>query len=238
MDTIKGLRIKLFLDGARIEDIKAFSGLEYIKGFTTNPSLMKKAGVVDYAKFVEEALLLAKGKPISFEVISDDFDQMKAQAIKLSKFGDNIYVKIPITNTKGDSSLPLIDDLTRSGLKLNVTAIMTLRQIEGLAGVLSDKTRIIISVFAGRIADTGVDPVPVLREARRILKDFKNAQLLWASPREVLNIFQAQEAGCDIITILPELLSKMHLVGYRLEDFSLDTVKMFYNDALSSGLKL
>lgn len=238
MRTIKDLRIKIFLDGARTEDLKNWAGLDYIKGFTTNPTLMQKAGVVDYDKFINEALPLVKGKPISFEVISDDFNQMKAQAINLSKFAENVYVKIPVTNTKGDSSLSLIDDLTQSGVKINVTAIMTLKQIENLAKVLTKKTPVILSIFAGRIADTGIDPVPTFKAGRKILKDFKNIELLWASPRELLNIFQAEEVGCDIITVSPEILAKVHLIGYNLNSFSLDTVKQFYNDAVSSGLKV
>ena len=236
--TIKDLKIKIFLDGAGIDDLRALGSLGYIRGFTTNPTLMRKSGIVDYEKFVREVLPLTKNKPVSFEVISDDFDQMRSQAIKLSKFGSNIYVKIPVMNTKGVPSLPLIDDLTRKGIKINVTAIMTLGQIADLAKVLTQKTPVILSVFAGRIADTGVDPVPIFKTARKILKNFKNIELLWASPRELLNIFQAEEVGCDIITVLPEILAKLHLIGCDLNDFSLETVKQFYNDAVSSGLAL
>jgi transaldolase len=236
--TIKDLKIKIFLDGASIEDLKKFSGLDYIRGFTTNPTLMKKAGITDYAKFIELVMPLVKGKPVSFEVISDDFKEMRSQAINLSKFGENIYVKIPITNTRGISSLPLIDDLTQHKVKINVTAIMTLKQIEGVVKALTAKTAVILSVFAGRIADTGVDPVPLFQAARKILKNSKQIELLWASPRELLNIFQAEQVGCDIITVLPDILSKAHLIGYDLDNFSLDTVKMFYNDAISLGLKL
>lgn len=238
MKTIKDLKIKIFLDGATIEDFERFGDLYYIKGFTTNPTLMKKAGVVDYDNFMRETLLLVKGKAISFEVISDDFNQMRAQAIKLSKLGKNVYVKIPVTNTKRESSVSLIDDLMQQGIKINVTAIMTLKQIEDLAKVLPKKTPLIFSVFAGRIADTGIDPAPIFEQGRKILDGFKNVELLWASPRELLNIFQAEEAGCDIITVSPEILAKFHLVGYNLNSFSLDTVRQFYNDAVSSGLKL
>lgn len=238
MMTINDLKIKIFLDGAGIGDIKKMAWLEYIKGFTTNPTLMKKAGVVDYEKFANELLPLTRGKPISFEVISDDFNEMKDQAVKLSKFGDNVYVKIPITNTKGISSLSLIDDLTQSAVKVNVTAIMSFKQIQDLTKALSPKAPMILSVFAGRIADTGIDPVPIMRECSNLLKSFENVELLWASPRELLNIFQAEGIGCDIITVLPEILSKAHLIGYDLNNYSLDTVKQFYNDAVSSGLAL
>lgn len=238
MVKIEDLKIKIFSDGADIKDFKRFSKLPYIKGFTTNLSLIRKAGVFDYEKFIKEVLPIIKGKPISFGVISDEFDEMRHEAIRLSNFGKNIYVKIPITNTKAMSSISLIDDLTSRNIKVNVTAVMTLEQIESLAKVNNKTTRVILSIFAGRIADTGVNPVSIIKEARKILKDFANIELLWASPRELLNIFQAEEAGCDIITILPEILNKIHLIGYDLNSFSLDTVKMFYNDAVSSGLKI
>ncbi|TAN59776.1 transaldolase [bacterium] len=238
MKTIKDLKIKIFLDGAGIEDIKKMSGLDYIKGFTTNPTLMKKAGVANYEKFLSDILPLAKEKPISFEVISDDFNEMKAQAVKLSEFGDNVFVKIPITNTKGYSSLSIINDLTQSGVKVNVTAMMNPRQVQDLIRTVSPKAPMILSIFAGRIADTGIDPVPIMRECHSLLKSFKNAELLWASPRELLNIFQAEGAGCDIITVPPEILAKLNLIGYDLNNYSLDTVKQFYNDAVSSGLAL
>jgi len=238
MTSVKDLKIKIFLDVAKTEEFKAYSDLEYIKGFTTNPSLMKEARVVDYENFIKEVLPLVKRKPISFEVISDDFEEMERQAIKLSKFGENIYVKIPITNTRSAPSIPVIEDLIHRKVKTNVTAIMTIAQIENLSMVLDKKTPVILSIFAGRIADTGVDPAPIFKQARQLLKGFRNVELLWASPRELLNIFQAQEAGCDMITILPEILAKIHLIGYDLGNFSLDTVKMFYNDAVSSGLKI
>ncbi len=238
MFRIEDLKIKIFSDGAKLEDFKKFANLPYIKGFTTNPSLMRQAGLVDYEKFIKEALVLINGKPISFEVISDDFKEMKRQAIKLSNFGKNIYVKIPIMNTQGISATPLIQDLIQRGVKVNITAVMTLKQIEELSRSLNPETPSIVSIFAGRIADTGVDPVNVVRQARKILKDLKNTELLWASPRELLNIFQAEEAGCHIITILSDILKKIHLIDYDLHQFSLDTVKMFYNDAVSSGLKI
>jgi transaldolase len=238
MDNIKKLKVKIFFDGAKLEDLKAYAPLDYIKGFTTNPSLMKKAGVTEYEKFVKEALPLTKGKPISFEVISDEFPEMKKQALKIASLGENIYVKIPVTNTKGESSVKLIDELTTKGVKINITAIMTLGQIKELLPAIRKKTPVVVSVFAGRIADTGIDPVCVMKEARGMLKGLKNAELLWASPRELLNIIQADEVGCDIITVVPDVLVKLKLIGYDLRSFSLDTVKMFYNDAVSSGLRI
>ena len=238
MGKIDELRVKIFSDGANVEDFKRLSDIPYIKGYTTNPTLMKKAGVTDYERFIKEVLPIVDGRPISLEVISDDFDEMRKQALKLSGFGDNVYVKIPITNTKGESSISLVDDLSHSGVKVNVTAILALEQVEKVAKVLGDGEPAIVSVFAGRVADTGVDPVPLMKVARGLLEGCPNAELLWASPRELLNIFHAEEAGCHIITVLPEILDKLHLAGYDLREFSLDTVKMFYNDAVKSGLSL
>ncbi len=235
---LKDLKIKIFSDGANIEDFKSLVSIPYIKGFTTNPSLMRKAGVTDYEKFIREVLPVVGNKPVSFEVISDDFAEMKKQALKLSGYGGNIYVKIPIMNTKGESSLPLVADLVREGIRLNITAILTVNQVKELSKVLIHKLPIIVSVFAGRIADTGIDPFPVMQKCLGILKGFKNVELLWASPRELLNIIQAEEAGCHIITILPVILKKLKYLGYDHHSFSLDTVKMFYDDAVSSGLLL
>jgi transaldolase len=237
MPRIDELRIKLFSDGAKIGDLKSLAALPHIKGFTTNPSLMKHAGVMDYEAFVREALPLVGSKPISFEVFADDFAAMKKQALRLASFGTNVVVKIPVTNTKGHHSTALLCELTREGVHLNVTAVFTLAQVTEVAKALSG-TGHIVSVFAGRIADTGRDPVPIMKEAKTILKGTAHAELLWASSREVLNIFQAEEAGCDIITLTPDLLKKIAMVGYELEKFSLDTVKMFYNDAVTSGFQL
>jgi len=238
MKRIEDLKIKIFCDGAKMEDFISMGRLPYIKGFTTNPSLMKKAGVTNYEKFVSEILPVVGNKPISLEVISDDFPEMKRQALKLSSFGKNIYVKIPIMNTKAESSISLISELVKEGVKLNITAVMTLEQVKDLSRVLISRVPTVVSIFAGRIADTGVDPIIFMKKARSILKSKKGTELLWASPRELLNIFQAEETGCDIITVLPEILKKIPLVGYGLHEFSLDTVKMFYNDAVSSGLEL
>ena len=197
MKKIEELKIKMFSDGARIEDFKALANVSYIKGFTTNPSLMRKAGAQDYEGFINEVLPIVNGKPVSFEVISDEFEEMKRQAIKLSKFGENVYVKIPITNTKGMSSIPLVEYLVHNGVKVNVTAILTIEQVRAVKEVLAGGGKSIVSVFAGRIADTGIDPVPMMKEASKSLKDLPNAELLWASCRELLNIFQAERAGGD-----------------------------------------
>jgi transaldolase len=238
MKKIQDLRIKIFADGAKIDDFKALGSLPYIKGFTTNPTLMKKAGITDYEGFIKEVLPIIGDKPVSFETIGDDFEEMKRQAVKLSKFGPNVYVKIPVMNTKGESSVPLVGELIKSGVKVNVTAVMTMEQINDLTKVLISGVPAVVSVFAGRIADTGVDPIPVMKEIKGILKGFKDVELLWASPRELLNIYHAEEAGCEIITVIPDILKKLDFVGYDLHNFSLDTVKMFFNDAVSSGLSL
>lgn len=238
MKKIEDLKVKIFCDGANIEDFRSLGKMSFIKGYTTNPSLMRKAGVTDYGEFVREILPIIEKKPISFEVISDEFTEMKRQAVKLSQFAGNIYVKIPITNTRAESCVPLIKDLLGGGVKINVTAIMTLKQIEELIPALKSKTPAIVSVFAGRIADTGIDPIGFMKKAKMLLNELKNVELLWASPRELLNIFHAEEARCDIITVLPEILKKIHLVDYDLSKFSLDTVKMFHDDAKSSGLSL
>ena len=238
MSSLEELRVKIFSDGARLEDLEELNEVPYIKGFTTNPTLMKMAGVSDYYDFLKRALSIVSEKPISFEVISDEFKEMREQALELSGYGDNVYVKIPITNTGGERSRPWMVDLSSRGVNITPTAGMTLKQVEGVSEVLAGGSEAIVSVFAGRIADTGVDPVPIMRKARGLLKDLENAELLWASSRELLNVFQAEDAGCDIITVTPELLAKQKVVGHDLGEFSLDTVKMFYRDAVSSGFKL
>ncbi len=238
MAKLSKLKIKLFLDAAGILDFKAYAKLPFIQGFTTNPSLMKKSRVKNYPEFIKAILPFTGKRPVSFGVISDDFKEMARQAARLSKLGPNVYVKIPIMNTRGAPSADLIQDLTSGGIKVNVTAVMTLGQIKGLLNVLKNNAPLIISIFAGRIADTGVDPVGVIKEARKILKGRADIELLWASPRELLNVFQAEEAGCDIITLLPEILAKSRLIDYDLHKFSRDTVKMFYRDAVSLGLKI
>jgi transaldolase len=225
------LQIKLFADGANIEDMRRLANLPYIKGLTTNPTLMAQAGVSNYENFAKEVLTFIKDKPISFEVFSDDFEDMERQANKIAGWGDNIYVKIPVTNTQGVSSAALIKRLVSSGIKLNVTAILTLEQVNIIHDALSPDTPAIVSVFAGRVADTGRDPIPMMTTAKALLADQPKTELLWASPREVLNIIQADRAECDIITATPDILKKLSKLDYDLERFSLDTVRMFYEDA-------
>ena len=239
MHAANDLKIKIFMDGADIESIKNSSAkFPFVKGFTTNPTLMRKAGVKDYQMFAQAALDAAGGLPISFEVFSDDFDDMGRQARIIASWGQNAFVKIPITNTKGESSCPLIGKLMDEGLRLNVTAILPLNQVKKLAEVLNKDVPVIVSVFAGRVADTGRDPMPHMRDCLSVLRPFPKAELLWASPRELLNIFQAEEVGCHIITATPDLLVKLKLVGKDLEEFSLETVKMFYDDACMASFDL
>ncbi len=235
---MKNLTIKIFSDGADVNEMKIASQNGVISGFTTNPTLMKKCGITNYEKFAKEAVQNVNNLPISFEVFSDDFESMENEAIKISGWGDNIYVKIPVTNTKRESSVDLIKSLDRKGIKLNITAILTLKQVQELFDTLNENSKSIISVFAGRIADTGVDPVPIMKEAKSILAPKRNLELLWASSRELLNIFQAQDCGCDIITVTNDLLKKLNMVGMDLGDLSLETVKMFYNDAKSAGYRI
>ncbi len=235
---LKNLKIKLFADGAEIDAMVKCYKEGLVKGFTTNPTLMKKAGLTDYKKFAQEALTAITDLPISFEVFSDDFQEMEREAYEINSWGKNVNIKIPITNTKGESSVPLITKLSRKGLKLNVTAILTLKQVEEVAQALDTNTESIVSVFAGRIADTGVDPMPLMREAASILKNKPKAELLWASSRELLNIFQADEVGCKIITVTYDIFKKLPMIGKDLTELSLDTVKMFYNDAQASGFQI
>ncbi|MDE2100202.1 MAG: transaldolase [Patescibacteria group bacterium] len=235
---IEDFRIKIFGDGAEKASMLELAGKPYIKGFTTNPTLMRKAGIADYEAFGKEMLSLIKDKPISFEVFSDEFPEMERQARLISSWADNVYVKIPITNTKGESSVDLIKKLADSGIRVNVTAIMPLEQVEAVAKILSKDVPSIVSIFAGRIADTGRDPIPHMQKAKEILADNPKAELLWASPRELLNILQAEEMGCDIITVTPDILKKLDNLEYDLNEYSLDTVKMFFNDGVQAGFKL
>ena len=226
------LRIKLFMDGAEVEGMRsAVATMPHIKGFTTNPTLMRKAGITDYTAFAKEVIAAVNGMPISFEVFSDDFAEMEREGRIIHSWGPNASVKIPITNTTGASAAPLIRRLSSEGVPLNVTAILTLDQVKEVAEALDPATPSIVSVFAGRIADAGVDPVPVMREAAAILNNLPKAELLWASPREVLNVLQAEETGCHIITATKEILAKLPLFGRDLTDYSLETVKMFWSDA-------
>ncbi len=235
---IKDLKIKIFADGADIKSmIEAYKG-DLVKGFTTNPTLMKKNGITDYEGFAKEVIKNIPDRPISFEVFSDEFDEMEAQARLIASWGKNINVKIPILNTKKQSSIPLVKKLSNEGLSLNITAILTLEQVSEVSKVLNPETYNIVSVFAGRIADTGRDPKPYMLESAKLLKDLKNTDLLWASSRELYNIFEAEETGCRIITVTLEILKKISGVGKDLTELSLDTVKMFYSDATSAGFDI
>ncbi len=235
---IQKLKVKIFADGAEKVAMVALAKNPLIKGFTTNPTLMRKGGVSDYAHFAKEIISAIANKPISFEVFSDDFSEMERQARLIAPWGKNVYVKIPITNTKGESSLPLVKRLVESGIKVNVTAILTLSQVKATAKALSDATPSVVSVFAGRIADTGRNPVPIMKDAKKLLAKNKKAELLWASTREVYNIVQAEEVGCHIITVPNDILKKLDKWGYALEKLSLDTVKMFYDDGKQAGYRL
>lgn len=231
-------RIHIYSDGADVRDMVAAREAGLVKGFTTNPTLMRKCGVTDYAAFAKEALAAVSGMPISFEVFADEFDEMERQAKLIATWGDEVFVKIPITNTRGESAVPLIARLSAAGVKLNITAILTLEQVRNVVDALDANVPAIVSVFAGRIADTGRDPVPLMAEALRICAEKPKAMLLWASPRELLNIVQADELGCHIITVTPDILKKLSMVGKPLEELSLDTVKMFFNDASAAGFTL
>jgi transaldolase len=236
--SIEQLNVKLFADGADIDGIRSLARQPYIRGFTTNPTLMRQAGVSDYEAFAREMLSVVQGMPVSFEVFSDDFDEMYDQARYIAEWGSNVFVKIPITNTQGDTAIPLVRALVHEGVQVNVTAILTQRQIEQSIAAVAGGPAAYVSVFAGRVADTGRDPLPMIRSAVALLHDARNAELIWASPREVLNVFQADEAGCHVITVTHELLRKLTNVGRDLQDFSLDTVRMFRRDAVAAGFSL
>lgn len=239
MVSVASLKIKLFMDGAEIGPIAdAVKNSPMIKGFTTNPTLMRKAGISDYEAFAREAIKVVGDLPISFEVFSDTFEEMEAEARKIRTWGGNTYVKIPVSNTKGESSAPLIKKLSAEGIALNVTAITTLDQVREVAAALDPNTPALVSVFAGRIADTGVDPMPLMAESVNILAPHPKHELLWASPRELLNVFQAEDVGCQVITATKDVLAKLSLVGKDLTQYSLETVKMFYNDAKAAGYRL
>jgi transaldolase len=232
------LTVKIFADGADKAGMLELYRNPLIKGFTTNPTLMRNAGISDYRAFALEILKEIKDRPISFEVFADDFDVMERQALEISRWADNVNVKIPITNTSRRPSDKLVRALSKAGVKLNVTALMTLEQVALIAPCLADSPSAYVSLFAGRIADTGIDPVPMVKEAVRILKNYPNIELIWASPRELLNIYHAESVGCHIITVTHDVLKKLALVGYDLADYSLDTVKMFYEDGRKAGYTL
>lgn len=238
MRSVAELKIKLFADGADKAQIVQAQSNPLIRGFTTNPTLMRGAGVKDYEAFAHEILAVVTDRPISFEVFADEFDEMERQAHKIAGWAANVYVKIPVTNTRRESSMHLIHRLAHSGVKVNVTAILTLDQVREATAALADGAESVISVFAGRIADTGHDPVPLMAEAVRVVSTDPAIELLWASPRELLNIFQANDVGCHIVTATESVLGKLKAVGKDLDEYSLETVKMFYNDAAHSGYQL
>lgn len=237
-DALAKLKVKLFADGAHKNAMLDLYADPCIRGFTTNPTLMRKAGISDYAAFAQEILQVIRDRPISFEVFSDDFVEMERQAITIAGWGDNVYVKIPVTNTRGEFSGSLIRRLGHAGIKLNVTALLTLEQVRMVSENLQGCATAYISVFAGRIADTGRDPVPLMAAAVELLRQYPNLELIWASPRELLNIFQADSVGCHIITATDDILKKLSTVGKDLAAFSLDTVKMFREDAVKAGFQI
>jgi transaldolase len=239
MKPVDQLSVKIFADGADLAEMLNLYRQPYIKGFTTNPTLMHKAGIADYRAFAKKVLQAIPDRPISFEVFSDDFVTMKRQAIEIASWGTNVYVKIPVTNTLCESACDLIHDLSHAGVQVNVTALLTLEQVREMAAAVAGGASACISVFAGRIADTGCDPVPIMAAAVKLLRaTAPNAELIWASPRELLNIFHAESVGCHIITVTHDILKKLSLVGYSLAEYSLDTVKMFHNDAVQAGFVL
>ena len=240
MDNIKleNLNVKIFADGADKDTMIKMYEEQHIHGLTTNPTLMKKSGILDYKAFCLDVLKTIKNKPLSFEVFSDDFDEMERQALEIASWAENVYVKIPITNTKKETCFELVNKLSHQGVKLNITAIMTIDQVQNVVTNLNPDVASYISVFAGRIADTGRDPLPIMVSSLKIMKAQPLSELIWASPRELLNIFQAHDIGCHIITVTSDILKKLSLIGFDLENYSLETVKMFYKDALEAGYKL
>jgi transaldolase len=238
MKKINDLKVKIFADGADKTGMLEMASKSFIKGLTTNPTLMRKAGITSYKDFALDILSVVKDKPISFEVFSDDFNEMKRQALEIASWGENVYVKIPVMNTKKEPAYDLVSKLSDQNVKLNVTALMTNIQVKDVVERLNASVPSYISVFAGRVADTGIDPVPQMKSAVDIIRVNPKIELIWASPRELLNIFQADEIGCQIITVTNDVLKKLELVGKNLDEYSLDTVKMFYNDAKSAGYSI
>jgi transaldolase len=238
MSRVQDLKVKIFADGADLPAMMEMSKNPLIKGFTTNPTLMRKAGIADYELFARKVLAAIPDRPVSFEVFADELDEMERQGRAIAAWGHNVNVKIPVTNTKGEFTGPILHRMSRDGIVVNVTAVMTIGQVADVAESLVPETPAIISVFAGRIADTGVDPMPHMRACRKALQSRPRAELLWASPRELLNIFQADEVGCDIITATNDLLAKLQLVGKDLSEYSRETVEMFYRDARACGFSI
>jgi transaldolase len=238
MKPVDQLSVKIFADGADVAGMVELYRKPYIKGFTTNPTLMRKSGISDYRTFALQVLQAIPDRPISFEVFSDEFDDMERQAREIASWGDHVYVKIPVTNTRRESACDLVRRLSHAGVKLNVTALLTLDQVRDVTAAVAGGAPACISVFAGRIADTGYDPVPLMAAAVELMRLAPNAELIWASPRELLNIFHADAIGCHIITVTHDILKKLSLVGYDLREYSLDTVKMFHTDAKQAGFTL
>jgi len=235
MKPIQDLKVKIFADGADRSGMLEMYAKHYIKGFTTNPTLMRKAGIVDYRAFAKDILKAIPDRPISFEVFSDEFDGMEREAMEIAGWGPNVYVKVPVTNTRREPTYDLVHRLSHRGVNVNVTAMMTLEQVREVTESVAGGAPCSVSVFAGRIADTGIDPVPLMGKAVELLRPYPNAELIWASPRELLNIFQADSIGCHIITVTNDILMKLSLLGKDLDDFSLETVQMFFNDAKKAG---
>jgi transaldolase len=238
MTRLEDLKVKIFADGAEKAGMLEMYAKPYIKGFTTNPTLMHKVGLTDYRAFARDIVEAIPDRPISFEVFSDEFDEMERQAHEIATWGDNVYVKIPVTNTRREPAYDLVQRLANEGVKLNVTAIMTIDQVRNVVNAVKDGAPSCVSVFAGRIADTGRDPVPIMSECVEILKRAPQSELIWASPRELLNVLQADDIGCHIITVTNDILKKLPLVGKDLADYSLDTVKMFFEDGRKAGFSL
>jgi len=238
MTRVEDLKVKIFADGAEKAGMLEMYAKPYIKGFTTNPTLMHKVGLTDYRAFARDIVAAIPDRPISFEVFSDDFDEMERQAREIATWGENVYVKIPVTNTHREPAYELVRRLANDGVKLNITAIMTIDQVRNVVDAVKDGAPSCVSVFAGRIADTGRDPVPIMSECISILKAAPESELIWASPRELLNIIQADAIGCHIITVTNDILKKLPLIGKDLGDYSLDTVKMFFEDGRKAGFTL
>jgi transaldolase len=235
---VAALRVQIFADGADLAGMIDMAARPFVAGLTTNPTLMRKAGVTDYRAFARQVLIAIDDKPISFEVFSDDFAEMERQANEIASWGDNVYVKVPVTNTRGETACPLVRRLARAGVRQNVTALTTLGQVRAVADALADGPAAYVSVFAGRVADTGRDPVPLMAAAVEVLRPHPRQELIWASPRELLNVFQADAVGCHVITVTNDLLKKLALVGKDLAEYSLETVRMFHDDAEAAGYKL
>ena len=238
MPKIEDLKIKIFADGADLKSIENLNSKNFIKGFTTNPTLMRKSGINDYKKFAMEVLKIVKNKPISFEVFSDDLKEMEAQALEISNWGSNANVKIPISNTAGKSTVDLVDRLSKQGVLCNVTAIFTIQQLKSILDVLDNNASTILSVFAGRIADAGMDPMPTMRESVACQKTKPKTSILWAATREIINIYQAENLGCQIITVPHDMIQKFSNIGKSPENLSLETVKKFYSDAKAAGYSI